>query len=172
MAGGHGWPGVALSVFARPMVLDPTQAKLDVPVLLWESLGQRAPPATVTLPGKAPTRPHPGEPLVFPVCKAPDTMNAVLEVSIGRTPNNDIVIDDESVSRFHAVIGLDEKSGQWSLSDMGSSNGTFVRGERITPEAPFALGDEEALLFGSVSARFLTPHAFFRYLDAIKNSTR
>lgn len=52
------------------------------------------------------------------------------ELTIGRNPGNDILIDNVGVSRRHAVI-------RWSgdhavVEDLGSANGTFVTGERIT----------------------------------------
>lgn len=164
----HGPTGVLLTRFARPMILDPSLRTLTVPLLFWESITRRAAGADSTMPGGPVTRPSVGDPLVFEVRKSLEMMNAIIDVSIGRTPNNDIVIDDGSVSRFHAVLKHDERSGEWSLADANSSNGTFVRGERLKPETPFVLFDDEPIVFGSVSARFLTPAGFFRYLDAMK----
>ncbi|MFN8241778.1 MAG: FHA domain-containing protein [Bacteroidales bacterium] len=51
-------------------------------------------------------------------------------LSIGRSASNNIVISDEMVSRHHAeMVILD--NGQVVLRDLGSSNGTFVNGNRI-----------------------------------------
>ncbi|OGB90149.1 MAG: hypothetical protein A3H39_03095 [candidate division NC10 bacterium RIFCSPLOWO2_02_FULL_66_22] len=52
------------------------------------------------------------------------------ELTIGRNPGNDILIDNVGVSRRHSVI-------RWSgdravVEDLGSANGTFVNGEKIT----------------------------------------
>ena len=51
-------------------------------------------------------------------------------VSIGRAPENDIVLPDLTVSARHAVL---ERAGDGSyvISDLGSSNGTFVNGARV-----------------------------------------
>lgn len=46
-------------------------------------------------------------------------------ISIGRTPNNDVVLSDPSVSGFHALITRDPE-GNRRLQDAGSTNGTFV----------------------------------------------
>jgi len=165
---GRGATGLPLTTFARQMICDPRFQELwRVPVLVWESVGQSAESAEVTLPGMAPTGPRAGEPLVFEARKAPDTMNVVLGIMLGRTSNNDIVINDASVSRFHAVLLLDEKSGGWTIGDAGSSNGTFVRGERLKALQRVPLGEDEAIVLGSVPLRFLSPPAFFRYLDAM-----
>ncbi len=51
------------------------------------------------------------------------------QLSIGRSSENDIVIDNLSVSRKHAVI-LSKKDG-YILNDLGSKNGTYVNGEKV-----------------------------------------
>lgn len=50
---------------------------------------------------------------------------------IGRKPHADIVIDHWSVSRNHAVIEQGP-SGRWWILDLGSMNGTFVNGTKVT----------------------------------------
>lgn len=52
------------------------------------------------------------------------------ETRIGRSPDNDLVIDDLMVSRYHALI-RELPSGEDELRDLGSSNGTFVNGRGI-----------------------------------------
>jgi pSer/pThr/pTyr-binding forkhead associated (FHA) protein len=51
---------------------------------------------------------------------------------VGRGAHNDIVIPDDSVSDTHAK--LQQRDDGWYLSDVGSTNGTFVGGHRITGE--------------------------------------
>lgn len=68
------------------------------------------------------------------------------EVSVGRTLNNNFVIDHPSVSRRHARIFV--AHSVYTVSDLGSSNGTFINGRRIT-EAKLTDGCE--VRFGSVS---------------------
>src|SRR6188508_1915243 len=70
--------------------------------------------------------------------------------NIGRGDYNDVVIGDPSVSTMHAK--LQRRDAVWILTDLGSTNGTFVEGERLTGEAP--LGPGTTLKFGDVSALF------------------
>ena len=51
-------------------------------------------------------------------------------VRIGRDSNNDLQLHDSEVSRFHAE--LQPEGGSYKVVDLGSSNGTFVNGEKIT----------------------------------------
>jgi len=54
------------------------------------------------------------------------------ELTIGRNPGNDILIDNVGVSRRHAVIKA--SAGRVVVEDLGSANGTFVNGQRITSQ--------------------------------------
>ena len=71
------------------------------------------------------------------------------ETKIGRATDNDIVLGDSSVSRHHAAI--ESSNGSFRLRDLGSQNGTFVRGERIN-DAPLRNGD--AVRVGDASFTF------------------
>jgi len=71
-------------------------------------------------------------------------------VNIGRAEYNDIVLADESVSSTHAK--LLRRDDIWVVVDVGSTNGTFVEGERVTAEAAIAPGT--TLRFGELSVLF------------------
>ncbi len=51
-------------------------------------------------------------------------------VQLGRASHNDIRIEDESVSATH--VTLLQRGGAWQLLDLGSRNGSYVDGERVT----------------------------------------
>ena len=72
------------------------------------------------------------------------------ESVLGRSLDADIRFDVPGVSRRHARIVVDGE--QVALEDLGSQNGTFLRGERITGRATLADGDEVRL--GPVSIVF------------------
>ena len=61
------------------------------------------------------------------------------EIFIGREPSNTLQIDSPGVSRKHARLNL--KNQQHWLEDLGSSNGTFINGERISDPRPLQNGD-------------------------------
>ena len=61
------------------------------------------------------------------------------ELSIGREQDNDLRLDDQKLSRHHAVI---EAAGKgWQVRDLGSTNGTGVNGQRISAPFLLKLGD-------------------------------
>jgi pSer/pThr/pTyr-binding forkhead associated (FHA) protein len=74
-------------------------------------------------------------------------------VNVGRADYNDIVIADPSVSTTHAK--LQRRDDVWVLTDLGSTNGTYVEGEPVTGET--ALTPGTTLRFGEVAALF-EPH--------------
>ena len=73
---------------------------------------------------------------------------------IGRDENGTLWIDDVLVSRRHARILVEDDSA--TLEDLGSKNGTFVRGERI--ESPVKLRDEDLITIGPASLIFRILH--------------
>jgi hypothetical protein len=62
-------------------------------------------------------------------------------VTVGKARENTIALeDDPTLSRLHAV--LERFDAGWCVSDLGSSNGTFVNGERIWSSQRLRHGDE------------------------------
>jgi len=71
-------------------------------------------------------------------------------VNIGRADYCDLVIPDDSVSSQHAK--LTRREGVWILTDLGSTNGTLVDGERVQGDIPIAPG--AFVRFGDVQLVF------------------
>jgi hypothetical protein len=66
-------------------------------------------------------------------------ITASQKIRMGRQSGNDVIVPDEQVSRRHAEI--EERNGALVVTDLGSSNGTFVNGTRITSQQPLRSGD-------------------------------
>jgi hypothetical protein len=76
------------------------------------------------------------------------------QVSIGRGPDNDIVLDHGSMSGSHAIIY--NSGGIFQVQDLGSTNGTFLNGEAVSEGV---LGNGARINFGSVEAVFQDENA-------------
>ena len=69
--------------------------------------------------------------------------------SIGRHGDNEIILPDNQVSRHHAEIVM--QGGRWLIADLGSANGTFVNGERLT--GPRVLSHDDLIRVGQTRFR-------------------
>ncbi len=74
-------------------------------------------------------------------------------IRIGRSPENDLTIHDQSVSRLHA--GIEHKGGSFIISDLGSRNGVVVNGVRI--QGPMRIGPDDEIRLGDVTLRLVAP---------------
>lgn len=93
------------------------------------------------------------------------------EVSVGRAPNNNIMLMDEKASRNHCVL-IQQPDRSWVLRDLKSRNGTYVRGEpilevRIQYGDTFQIGNARLSLFSEESSAFETKNA----IDPIRETT-
>jgi hypothetical protein len=138
-------------------------AQVRSPLLVWES-----PPAQshelqwVTHSGVCSQRPTSSDPLIFEVRKVEHARPSGLAfgITLGRAANNDIMLDDSTVSRFHASFQQEERTGVWYLNDAESQNGSFVEGSRVSPRLPAPLTSGASLGFGDVRVLFLMPESF------------
>ncbi len=137
------------------------------PVLVWEApLGSSTPLAVNTATGRAPTRPTASEPLVLEVRRRVRREGHSPEVTLGRTQDNDIIVQDPTVSRLHASFYQEQHTGTWYVSDAGSHNGTWNNGTLLIPGRPEPLFERASLRFGDVLATFLQPDTFHDFVLA------
>jgi hypothetical protein len=107
---------------------------LPGPWLVWEAGPWRPPPpdrATVVTPGPR-SRNSSADALAIEV--SPRIGRARFEgVRLGRGTENDLVVDDGTLSRAHLLFRPGDET--WTLEDLRSSNGTRVDGEPVGPKA-------------------------------------
>lgn len=77
---------------------------------------------------------------------------------IGRDPDVTVWVDSTTVSRRHALIVVSPQGA--TLEDLGSKNGTFLRGKPV--EAPTSLADGDEVMVGSARMRFHSTAALDR----------
>ena len=75
-------------------------------------------------------------------------------IKIGKSDDNDFVVDNSHVSRHHARL-VREEDGCWLLEDINSTNGTFVNGcqiikKRVTPTDEIKLGDSYSVTLSDI----------------------
>jgi len=110
---------------------------------LWQDLragvtGAGRPLARLLVVGSPEGRPQAGTSIAL------DAVN-----SLGRDVNNSIIIDDSFVSAEHALLTF--RGRAWYLEDRGSTNGTWLNGQRVEGLLPLGYGDE--LQVGQVRLR-------------------
>lgn len=129
------------------------EQRLRTPARPSRTLVTRTAPSAQDLP--------PSRYLVFPVRK---TERSLIErfYSIGQTRNNDVVIRDVSVSKFHAFF-QDAEDGGFLLQDARSTNGTFVNGVPVPRQGqgdPVPVKSGDQLRFGNVELSFVDAETF------------
>ncbi|MBI4026465.1 MAG: FHA domain-containing protein [Verrucomicrobia bacterium] len=75
--------------------------------------------------------------------------------SVGRVASNQIVLARDNVSRRHAIVHAQE-GAEYSLVDLGSSNGTYLNGRRVAQ--PTVLRDGDVIQISQFRLTFHAPH--------------
>jgi pSer/pThr/pTyr-binding forkhead associated (FHA) protein len=78
------------------------------------------------------------------------------DTTIGRDPDNDLVLGSKAVSRRHALIT--EVGGRWFIEDRGSFNGTILNEARIGSGVPLPLRHSDRLQIGEIVIVFSSPN--------------
>lgn len=97
--------------------------------------------------------------LILPVRKR-DRSLSLVKVTVGRTANNDVPVEDPSVSRLHAFF---EPGPPWTLRDAGSRLGTKVNGASAPSATKLRSGDQ--VQFGDVEFTFMDVDALVYFVD-------
>lgn len=91
---------------------------------------------------------------LLPVEKREEANAFGMMITLGRAPNNDLVIPDQRISKFHAYFRRNADD-TWTISDASSRNGTSLNGVAIEPQtskplesgASITLSDDLELVF-------------------------
>ncbi len=127
--------------------------------------GSLRPPKRFEQTRSAPASPAPGagglavDWLILPVRKR-DRSLSIVKVTVGRTANNDVPIEDPSVSRLHAFF---EPGPPWTVRDVGSRLGTRINGGAVAGTATLRSGDE--VQFGDICLTFMDVPALMYFVD-------
>jgi hypothetical protein len=79
------------------------------------------------------------------------------DVTIGRADHNTIILTEPRVSRKHAQIEWQKDTGAFAIFDVGSSNGTYINGDRLAVQQHHVLQDWDKIRIASIvfTARFV-----------------
>lgn len=101
------------------------------------------------------------EPEVHPVARREG--GEAMIITIGRAPNSDIVLADASVSKMHAYFHKDAVKGEYSVTDVGSSNGTKLNGVALVPDGTTPIKDGDELVIAECfRCLFMMPDTLLR----------
>lgn len=70
------------------------------------------------------------------------------QTSLGRNPDNDIVVNEVAVSRYHALLRFNERTGEATIMDLGSTNGVTVNNVEIKSGTPYTLRQRDTIFVG------------------------
>lgn len=90
-------------------------------------------------------------------------------ITIGRSPDNDIVVYNKMVSRRHAYLLLNHIERTCNLVDIGSTNGTFLNDAKITPHEEHQLTEADEISIGpETKVVYFSTKAFHTFLSELK----
>ncbi|MEI8161315.1 MAG: DUF3662 and FHA domain-containing protein [Actinomycetes bacterium] len=139
-------PVVVPPVVSVPTISPPTIATPSIPPL----------PSLNTTPGAPAPAPAPVPALKATLTMADGSRIALRPgvISVGRSAESTIPLNDTNVSRRHAELRLRGEGADavWVLVDLGSTNGTLINGVKVNGEQ--VLRKNDAIVFGATKARY------------------
>jgi hypothetical protein len=149
-------PSVEIPVVVPPVVVPPV---ISVPTITPPTIATPSIPPLPSL-GGTPSAPA-AAPAPVPTLKATLTMGDGSRIalrpgviSVGRSAESTIPLNDTNVSRRHAELRLRGEGADavWVLVDLGSTNGTLINGVKVNGEQ--VLRKNDAIVFGATKARY------------------
>ena len=146
-----------VDIFTSGVSVDPTFGEFEEQLKEQDEAKRRAEElGTLRIPHSAPHDVH-----VMARLTMPDGSREVplvftpggRRVGVGRGTDNDLYINDRSVSKIHAALVMN-KEGTLLVSDTGSTNGTFINGRRLNYGEARQIADGDVIGFGDIEVRF------------------
>jgi hypothetical protein len=149
-----GIPSLEVPVVVPPVVVPPV---VPVPTITPPTIATPSIPPLPSL-GGTPSAPAPAAaPMLKATLAMADGSRIALRpgvISVGRSAESTIPLNDTNVSRRHAELRLRGEGADavWVLVDLGSTNGTLINGVKVNGEQ--VLRKNDAIVFGATKARY------------------
>jgi hypothetical protein len=145
-----------VDIFTTGISVDPNFGEFEED-LRREDEAKRAKKSGIVIPTAAP--PMPDIQVIARVTQSSGTREIPLifkpggkRLNIGRASDNDLMLNDNSVSKIHAAL-LMSSEGTLLVADTGSTNGTYINGRRIAYGESRLIEDGDVVGFGDVEVR-------------------
>ena len=101
-----------------------------------------------------------GPPFIAPILKVQQQFPSM--ITVGRTQNNDVVVADTSISKFHAFFRM--ANGGIEVADAGSRNGSFVGDARLVKNHAVPVKPGDRLRFARLAFQLLDASSCWDWL--------
>ena len=105
-----------------------------------------------------PGRPTKGDCLCF------ELKSASGKLKLGRAPENDLVINDATVSREHVIF--ERKGAQWTVQSLPNTKPVTVRSSPLSPGTALPINSADRITVGGVTLSYFTPSGLKERLKA------
>ena len=75
-------------------------------------------------------------------------------IAIGRAPDNQVILPEPIISRYHAEIVNNNETGQYKAIDLGSCCGTYLNNKKLIPHQAEILNDGDTIAIGGYKLKF------------------
>ena len=146
-----------VDIFTSGISVDPTFGEFEEKLKAADEAKRQA---KMEVPHRSPFEQVPDVKLIARITMRGDVREIPLSMkpggkrlSVGRVSDNELSLNDSSVSKIHAAITMNQQ-GTLLVADTGSTNGTFINGRRISYGEARQIEDGDVVGFGDVEVRF------------------
>jgi len=146
-----------VDIFTTGIAVDPTFGEFEAELKAADEAKRQQ---TLEAPTRSPFEKIPDIKIVARITMRGDVKEIPLffkpggrRVSVGRVADNEIALNDSSVSKIHAAVTMNQE-GTLLVADTGSTNGTFINGRRIVYGEARQIEAGDVVGFGDVEVRF------------------